>query len=432
MPKKNRLSRRDFLKVTGAAAAAAAAGGIAPKKSALAFPTLLRQPEPVRLAVGGWAVDSITELMEELEITQQTGIPVQVMTRPGAPDEMITQMAAGAAANTSPYDVIDFEDELAVTGSRAGWFMGLDDLLPADFWDDWPEGMLNMAEVWNQHEGETFRIHHNYEPCYWWYRQDWFEREGVDVPTTWEEVAAMGEVFTDEAEGVWATVDGLVSGAFLNVYLAWVTLQAGGNPFDVGDEFRTSLEYVYDLMYTHRTLNPASLQKDYDEQNADYIADRVAFMRQWPFFYSVSRAAEDWHEEEKTVIELPPVGPAGAANSTYAAGWGWGIAQYTPRPEESQIVLQFLVDTDNAVKMAEHDVWYLSARNSVLDAVGEEEGIPAALKMYSDAGVIGTRPFHENFVEAISILEQSASAYLTNQISLDEAIEQASTRMDRL
>jgi ABC-type glycerol-3-phosphate transport system substrate-binding protein len=64
----------------------------------------------------------------------------------------------------------------------------------------------------------------------WWYRKDWFDEKGVAVPTTWEEVAAMGEVFTDKDNGVWATEDGLIKGAFLNVYLAWITLQAGGNP----------------------------------------------------------------------------------------------------------------------------------------------------------------------------------------------------------
>lgn len=427
----NKLSRRDFLKLTGAAAAAAATGSLG-KKSALAFPNIKRRREAIKLGVGGWAVESITALLEQLEFTKQTGIEVEVITRPGAPDEMITQIAAGAQANNSPYDVIDFEDELAITMSRAGWIRGLDDLLPSDFWEDWPETMLAMVEVWDRYNGETFRIHHNYEACYWWYRKDWFDEKGVQVPKTWEEVAAMGEIFTDEEKGVWATVEGMASGAFLNVYLAWVTLQAGGNPFDVGEEFRTALQYIYDLMYTYKTLNPASLQKDYDQQNADYLADRVAFMRQWPFFWSISRGATDWYAEGKAEIALPPVGPGGPANSTYAAGWGWGIPKHSRRQEEAAELVKFLIDKDNAVKMAQYDVWYLSARHSVLAAVGEQEGIPAALKMYSDAGVIGTRPFHEKFVEALNVLEQAASAYLTNQISLDEAINQAQSRMARL
>jgi ABC-type glycerol-3-phosphate transport system substrate-binding protein len=427
----NKLSRRDFLKLTGATAAAVATGSLG-KKSALAFPNIKRRREAIKLGVGGWAVESITALLEQLEFTKQTGIEVEVITRPGAPDEMITQIAAGAQANNSPYDVIDFEDELAITMSRAGWIRGLDDLLPSDFWEDWPEAMLAMVEVWDRYNGETFRIHHNYEACYWWYRKDWFDEKGVEVPKTWEEVAAMGEIFTDEEKGVWATVEGMASGAFLNVYLAWVTLQAGGNPFDVGEEFRTALQYIYDLMYTYKTLNPASLQKDYDQQNADYLADRVAFMRQWPFFWSISRGAKDWYAEGKAEIALPPVGPGGAANSTYAAGWGWGIPKHSRRQDEAAELVKFLIDKDNAVKMAQYDVWYLSARHSVLAAVGDQEGIPAALKMYSDAGVIGTRPFHEKFVEALNVLEQAASAYLTKQISLDEAINQAQSRMARL
>ncbi len=427
----NKLSRRDFLKLTGATAAAVATGSLS-KKSALAFPNIKRRREAIKLGVGGWAVESITALLEQLEFTKQTGIEVEVITRPGAPDEMITQIAAGAQANNSPYDVIDFEDELAITMSRAGWIRGLDDLLPSDFWEDWPEAMLAMVEVWDRYNGETFRIHHNYEACYWWYRKDWFDEKGVEVPKTWEEVAAMGEIFTDEEKGVWATVEGMASGAFLNVYLAWVTLQAGGNPFDVGEEFRTALQYIYDLMYTYKTLNPASLQKDYDQQNADYLADRVAFMRQWPFFWSISRGAKDWYAEGKAEIALPPVGPGGPANSTYAAGWGWGIPKHSRRQEEAAELVKFLIDKDNAVKMAQYDVWYLSARHSVLAAVGDQEGIPAALKMYSDAGVIGTRPFHEKFVEALNVLEQAASAYLTKQISLDEAINQAQNRMARL
>jgi len=69
-----------------------------------------------------------------------------------------------------------------------------------------------MVEVWDRYQGETVRLHHNYEACYWFYRKDWFDEKGVAVPTTWEEVAALGEVFTDESKGVWATEDGLTSG----------------------------------------------------------------------------------------------------------------------------------------------------------------------------------------------------------------------------
>ena len=242
--------------------------------------------------------------------------------------------------------------------------IGLDDLLPAGFWDDFSPEMVARSKVWSTYQGQTFRIIHNWEMPYWWYRKDWFDAKGVAVPTTWDDVMGMGKVFTDDANGVWATEDGLTKGAFLNVYLAWVTLQAGGNPFDVGEPYKLALQYTYDLMYTGKTLNPASLQKSYDQQNADYIADKVAFMRQWPFFGDAVRSDDNkaWFTtEDKAAVALPPVGPGGKAGSTYPAGWGFGIVKTSPNLEEAKELLKFLVDKDTAVKAMKIGFWFLNA-----------------------------------------------------------------------
>jgi multiple sugar transport system substrate-binding protein len=411
------LSRRQLL-ATGA--------GLA---GALAFPTPhIKAQTKITLGVLDSFVESFQEVLATLDFTGQTGIEVDVVVRPRTPPEFLTQMGAAVQAGNSPYDVIDFEDEIASSFSRAGWLLGLDDILAPDFWDDFPPAMVEMADVWDKFNGETFRIHHNYEAQYWWYRKDIFDEMEVAVPTTWEEVAALGPVFTKEDEGVWATADGLQKGAFLNVYVAWITLQAGGNPFQADAPYREGLQYIYDLMHTDKTLNPASLQQEYDALNREYIADRIYFMRQWPYFYDVARAATDWYEEGKAEIALPPVGPAGPASSTYAAGWGFGIPKTAPNVDAAKELVSFLVDKTNTGEMAKINTWFLSPRASVLE-VAADEGIAPYLKMYSDAGVIGTRPFHEKFVEAVAAVEDAASAYLSDQISLDEAVEQTKTRL---
>jgi multiple sugar transport system substrate-binding protein len=416
------LTRRQVLAATGASLAGILATGRAPH---------VKAQTSITIGVGNWAVDSMTEVLETLDFTGQTGIEVEVVERPGTPPEFLTQMAAAIQAGNSPYDVIDFEDEIASTFSRAGWLLGLDDLLAPDFWDDFPPQMIEMADIWDKHNGETFRIHHNYEASYWWYRKDIFDEMEVAVPTTWEEVAALGSTFTNEDDGVWASADGLQKGAFLNVYVAWITRQAGGDPFQPDDTYREALQYIYDLMHTNKVLNPASLQQEYNALNQDYIADRIFFMRQWPYFYDVARAATDWYEEGKAEIALPPVGPAGPGTSTYAAGWGFGIPTTAPNVEAAKELVRFLVDIENVGEMALIDTWYLSARHSVLE-VASETGIAPYLKMYSDAGVIGTRPFHEKFVEAVAAVEDAASSYLSDQISLDEAVEQTKTRLEGL
>jgi hypothetical protein len=76
--------------------------------------------------------------------------------------------------------------------------------------------------------------------------------------------------------------------------------------------------------------------------------------------------------------------------------------------------------------------WFLSARKSVLAAAPQDSWLVQQLKMYTDAGVIGVRPFHPSFVEALTILEDTAAAYLTNQISLDDSLKQAKDRLAQL
>lgn len=431
------VSRRKFLSLAGAAAggtllAACGAQTQAPKLTQA--PTVVTGPRKVRIAVGGWAEQNMKDLLAKTDFSRQTGIDVEIVLRTDTKETELTRLASAVQSGTSPYDVIDFEDELTTSFSQAGYVIGLDDILPKDLWDDFSPEMVEYSKTWSTYKGETFRVIHNWEMPYWFYRKDWFDEKGVAVPTTWDEVKGMGEVFTDEAKGVWATEDGLIKGAFLNVYLAWVTLQAGGNPFDVGPEYKTALEYTYDLLYTSKALNPASLQKDYNQQNGDYIADKVAFMRQWPFFGDVARSDDNkaWFSDDKVAIELPPVGPGGKAGSTYPAGWGFGVVKTAPNLAEAKELLTFLVSTEVAVEAMKVGFWFLNARKSVLAAAPQDNWLVQAMKKYTDAGVIGVRPFHPRFVEALTVLEDTAAAYLTKQTTIDEVLQQAKDRLAEL
>lgn len=442
MSDSQKVTRRKFLKIAGTAATGAALATITPglnsaaaqvARSTIGFPHLRRQ-RSVRIAVGGWAEQNMRDLLEKTDFTGQTGIDVEIVLRTDTKETELTRIVGAVQADTSPYDVIDFEDELTTTLSQANYMVGLDDILPSDLWDDFSPEMVEYSKVWSTYNDETFRVIHNWEMPIWWYRKDWFDEKGVAVPQTWEDVASMGEVFTDKDNGVWATEDGLIKGAFLNVYLAWITLQAGGNPFDVGEPYKLALQYINDLMNTHNALNPASLQKDYNQQNADYIADKVAFMRQWPFFGDVARGEANaaWFNEDKVAIGLPPVGPGGKAGSTYPAAWGFGIIRTSPNLEEAKELLSFLVSTEVAVEAMKVGFWFLNARKSVLAEAPQDNWLVQQLKMYTEAGVIGVRPFHPQFVEALTILEDNASAYLTNQMSLDDTLEQTKAQLNDL
>jgi len=446
-----KLSRREFLKYAGATTAGLALAACAPPATPTAAPPAAQptsapaptavpptaapaviKPRKVQLGVLATAQAGTKAFLDSTGFTKNTGIDYEIVIRSDAKETELARLGAAIQAGTSPYDVIDFEDELTTTFSRTGYVIGLDDLLEPGFWDDFSDGMVQYSKTWSTYNGQTFRIIHNWEMPYVWYRKDWFDAKGVALPKTWDDVKALGKVWTDEGKGVWATEDGLTKGAFLNVFLAWVTLQAGGNSFELGEPYKIALQYIYDLMYTSKSLNPASLQKTYDQQNADYMADKVAFMRQWPYFGDVTRGNKDWFKEEKVAVMLPPVGPGGKGGGTYSAAWGFGIIKTAPHMAEAKELLKWLIRKDVAIAAMKANVWYLNARKSVLAAADPNSWLVKNMQMYTDAGVIGVRPFHPKFVEALTILEDTAAAYLTKQISLDQSLQQAKDQMAKL
>lgn len=415
------VDRRVFLKATGSGLVAIS--GCRPAASG--------KKQPVRLGTTSYAAPIFRRILADLEFSKRTGIQVEVVERPLDVASMNTQMLGAVQSGVSRYDVLDFEDEIAVPYSRAGWLLPLDEIISPEVVADFTPPLAELHKVWNQRDGHTFRVHHNFEPCYWWYRGDWFAARGTNPPTTWDEVAALGEVFSDRASGVWTTEDGLEKNAFLNVYVAWITRQAGGSPYSVNEPLILALKHIHRLMYETSAMNPASLQKSYNQQNTDYIADRVACMRQWPFFYEVCRSNKRWFSGEKVVCGLPPIGPGGASTSTYACGWGYGIPSTANDLEAARELVRFLIAPEVTAKLVEYSSWFLNARTSALEAIGDR-GTAKFLRMYTEAGVISARPYHDKYTKAVVRLEDNVSAYLTNQQSLDETMSRLLTSLRRL
>jgi len=162
MSEKREITRRDFLKIAGLAATGTTLAACTPAAtpeptSVLTEAPAVITPRNVRIAVGGWAEQNMKDLLEVTDFSGQTGIDVEIVLRTDTKETELTRLASAVQSDTSPYDVIDFEDELTTSFSQAGYVIGLDDLLPSDFWDDFPPEMRAYNDVWGTYQGETFR-----------------------------------------------------------------------------------------------------------------------------------------------------------------------------------------------------------------------------------------------------------------------------------
>jgi ABC-type glycerol-3-phosphate transport system substrate-binding protein len=244
----------------------------------------------------------------------------------------------------------------------------------------------------------------------------------LSAPATWEELVNVGKEFTDAANGVWGTTDGLIKPALLYVYIAYLVAQSGGSVFDFDEQTGEALQFLYDMIYTHQIFPETALNNDYTAQNALYMEDKVAFMRQWPFLQGVAEAATDWYAPEKVVITVPPAGPAGS--KSWIGGWGFSIPTYAPNPDGAAELIKYLTSPEVAPVLAEQQGFFLTPRTSILAVLDPENPLVQAMSLYAQEDVFSARPFHPRVAEAQTVVDDVASLFLSRQSSLADALAQ--------
>ncbi|HEY8446963.1 MAG TPA: extracellular solute-binding protein [Thermomicrobiales bacterium] len=427
-----RLSRRTLIRGTGATAAGLIVGGklvgsasASPRRAPAVIKQRSQGGKTITLAVQAFAHDALRPVLAKWE--EQTGHTVKLESGPVTGQEMVTQYAPQFQSETSPVDIFSDADDSSPTFQRAGWLEPLDDVIPQETWDDFPESFAGQIETWHSFDGHRYRVPHEFAIGYTFYRKDWFDEKGLEAPKTWEEVVSIGKEFT--APPVYGTLEAISKPGLAYVYVAYLCAQSGGNVFDFDDGTAEALQFAYDLIYTHQIMPETALSLNYDQQNVEYTNDHVAFMRQWPFFYDVSRGTSPWYSEGKAEIALPPAGPAGA--KSWWGGWGWSVPKFAPNKEEALDLLAFITSVENAPILAQGQSFFATPRKSIMDALGDS-GIAPAMKLYADNDVPSARPFHPRVAEAQSIVDDVASLFLTKQASLTEALEQGKERMKAL
>jgi multiple sugar transport system substrate-binding protein len=437
--KRNSLTRREFLKVAGSAAFVASAGGLlssctpAPAAPAATPVPAAATPVPaapagknVVLAIQAFAHDALKPVIAEWE--QKTGNKVTLESGPTTGQEMMTKYAPAFQAKTSPVDVVSVDDVSGPAFARAGWVLPLDDVIPAETWADYPESFLPPADKdpFHSFEGKRYRVPHEFAVGYFWHRKDWFDEKKIAAPKTWDEFVQIGKEFTKDP--VWGTTEGMKKPGLTFVYLAYLAAQAGGDIFKFDDGTAKGFQYAYDLIHTHKIMSDTVLNQDYTQQNDLYMKDRIAMMRQWPYFWSVARDNKEWYKEGRAEIALPPAGPAGPM--TWWGGWGWSLPTHAPNLDAAKDLIAFVTNNKNAPTLALGQSWFVMPRKSILDVM--KEGLPVYMKLYSDNNTLVPRPYHPKQADAEVVVDDVGQLYLTKQMSLADAMKTGQERIAAL
>ncbi len=234
-----------------------------------------------------------------------------------------------------------------------------------------------------------------------YFRTDLLEKYGFDgPPATWSELTEMAQTIQDgeRAEGnsdfwgfVWQgnAYEGLTCDA-----LEWIASNDGGSIIEpdgtISVNNANAIEVIDLAASWVGTISPPGVT-GFDEEAARNMwqAGNAAFMRNWPYAYSLGEQAGSAVAGVFDVSPLPAGDAAGGTPAATLGGWQLGVSRYSNNPE---------LAADVALFLASYDEQKIRAVEGSLN--------PTIMALYEDEDVLEAVPFfgslYDVFINAVA------------------------------
>jgi trehalose/maltose transport system substrate-binding protein len=264
------------------------------------------------------------------QFTKDTGIKVKVISHPQASTESYAQLARLFSSKSSSVDVMMLD--VVWPGAFAPYLVNLKPALSKEA-KLHSQGIINGATF----DGKLVAMPYFGDYGILYYRTDLLRKYGYSSPpTTWQQLGAMAKKIQAGESGSNPDFAGFVFQG--NSYegltcdaLEWVASSGGGHFIDEGKasinnpKAAAILNLVRSWVGNVAPRGVTSYQET--ESHEAFAAGNAAFMRNWPYAYSVSQAGAVKGKFDVGVLprtgKNPSVGTAG--------GWLLGISRYSKK-----------------------------------------------------------------------------------------------------
>lgn len=233
-----------------------------------------------------------------------------------------------------------------------------------------------------------------------YYRTDLLEQYGFSAPpVTWAELTEMSQTIA-EGEAANSAFTGFTwqgsayEGLTCNA-LEWQYSYGGGTIIDEdgavtvnNDQARAAFELATSWV---GTISPEAVT-GYDEEGSRGVwqGGNSAFMRNWPYAYVLSEAADSAIRGNFGVTQLPMGEGEGASHAATLGGWQMMVSQYSPSQDAAKQFARFMCSPE------------LQKARAI-----ERSALPTIGALYEDQDILAANPF---FGELFDVFESGSVA----------------------
>jgi multiple sugar transport system substrate-binding protein len=358
-------------------------------------------------------------------MAENPGIKVELISPPF--DQADNKIRAMLNAKET-LDVLEARDLNVAEYVNNGYIDPLDDYTAK--WDEFGT-MTTVAKSVASVKGKLYFIPNAIYQRQLFYRADWLQEAGIQVPTTYEELVAAAIQITDPAKnrygfsfrggpGANAVPDAMIQ-AFnsekINVEDA-MFLKDGGTIYS-SPEAKQALE-LYVKLYKEGSP-PDSINWGFQEQVQAFTSGVTAFILQDPDVIPVFTESM----EEGTWATAPmPLGPAGKALIS-AGGAGWAIASHSEHKEEAWKLIAFLSSMEENTEFSKGNGTVPIHSSAAEDAFFQSGPYKTLLDMSQDPKFINFKPPFEYPANGRwgNYAMETGQAMLLGQTSIEDTLK---------
>lgn len=271
-------------------------------------------------------------------------INVEVISPPAdqSRQKMITMLQA-----KEDIDIIELGSVVMADYINNGWCAPLDDYIAE--WDEYETISPALREQAASYDGHVYGIPYGQYQKALFYRVDWLEEAGLEVPKTWDEFYEVAKALTDPDNNRYgyALRAGSGGAGFLDYHLRcdlgseYLTLAMS----QITNERRSMFDYQeavdvcnYWIKLFEDTANPDCLAWGYPETVEAFYSGCAALLIQDP---EVIATCEQYMEDGTWAVAPIPTGKSGESWSN-AGNAAWGIAAHTEKKDAAWKVIEAL------------------------------------------------------------------------------------------
>ena len=423
----NKLSRRDFLRLSAASAMGAAFAGS--PLSALA-------QDAVNLRLMAWGNPTEYEArLATLELFHESnpGISVQF---DHTPSDYMTKLLTQIAGGDYP-DVIFLGNGDIESFVARGQLLPLDEFIARDNFDTMDISQQNLA-LYNV-DGVQYGFPVDAPNQQLFYNKTIFDNAGVDTPSpdwtddswNWEAFLDTAKSVTDKDNGIW----GWQVKTGFRAWWIWVTANGGSFFNEAGTECVLNspeaveaFQFLADLIHVHEVAPPLDVATELG--SGELFQSGVTAMETW--WPAIGRMRTNIADKFEWNVAPHPAGRAG--KSTSGGGTGHTVSANTDNPEAAWAFLKFAISTP-CVSLWTDIMGIVPPLTSVAESdVFLKPGEPPADILVFTKGndYLKPDPRHPQFTQARSLAQSQLERLWIGGVSAQEVADDIVAEVNRL